>query len=60
MKKKLLTQVRDIDPKWIVAIVKRNPNLLLASQEKVQIFILATISKSNAKNVAKRRSVIHT
>ena len=50
----------DIDPKRIPAIVKRNPNLLLASQENVQIFMLATISRSNAKNAEKRRRITHT
>ena len=49
---------RDIDPKRVVSIVKHNPNLLLASQENVQI--LATISRSNAKNIAKRRGITHT
>ena len=57
--KKKLHKFRDIDPKRIVAIVKRNPSLLLASEENVQIFMLATISRSNAKNVAKRRSMTH-
>ena len=51
---------RDTDPKRIVAIVKRNPNLLLASEENLQIFMLATFSRSNAKNIAKRRSIIRT
>ena len=52
---------RDIDPKRLVAIEKRNPNLLLASKENVQMFImLAGISRSIAKNVAKRRSTTHT
>lgn len=30
---------RDIDPKRFAAIVKRNPNLLLISKEKVQVFV---------------------
>ena len=44
---------RDIDPKQIHAIVKRNSNLLLTSKESVQIIMLATTSKSNAKNCGK-------
>ena len=30
---------RDIDPNRFVATVKRNPNLLLISKEKVQVFV---------------------
>ena len=55
-----LLKFRDIDPKRIVAIVKRNPNLLLTSEENVQIFMLAMISRSNAKNFAKRMSITYT
>ena len=55
-----LLKFRDIDPKWIAAIVKRNPNLLLTSEENVQIFMSATISRSNAKNVVRRMSITHT
>ena len=54
-----LLNFRDIETKRIVAVVTGNPNLLLASKENVQIFMLATISKTNAKNVAKRRDIIH-
>ena len=45
-----LLKFRDIEPKRIVTMVTRNPNLLLASKENVQIFMLATISRSNAKH----------
>ena len=31
--------LRDIDPKRFAAIVKRNPNLLPMSKEKVQVFV---------------------
>ena len=55
-----LLKFRDIDPKWIAAIVKRNPNLLLTSEENVQIFMSATISRSNAKNVVRRMSITYT
>ena len=55
-----LLNFRDIDPKRIIAIVKRKPDLLLASKENVEIFMLATITRSNAKNVAKRRNITHT
>ena len=55
-----LLQFRDIEPKDIVAMVTRDPNLLLASDENVQMFMLAMISRSNAKNVAKRRDIIHS
>ena len=55
-----LLQFRDIEPKDIVAMVTRDPNLLLASDENVQMFMLAIISRSNAKNVAKRRDIIHS
>ena len=55
-----LLKFRDIDPERIVTIIKRNPNLLLTSEENVQIIMLVTISRSNAKNVAKRRSITHT
>ena len=48
---------RDIDPKRIIAFVKCNPNLLLASKENAQIFMLATTSRSNAKSVAQKRSI---
>ena len=51
---------RDIDPKRIVAIVKRNPNLLVTLEENVQIFMLATISRSYTKNIAKRMSIART
>ena len=51
---------RDIDFKRIVVIVKYNPNLLLPSKENVQIFMLAKISRNNAKTVAKKRSITHT
>ena len=44
-----LLNFRGIDPKRIVVIVKCNPNLVLALQENVQIFLLATISRRNAK-----------
>ena len=54
-----LLKFRDTGPKEIVAMVTRNPNLLLASEENVQIFMLATISRSNVKNVAKRRDITH-
>ena len=40
-----LLKFRDIDPKRIIVIVKCNPNLLLASKENVQIFMLAIIRK---------------
>ena len=56
----MLPKFRDIEPKQISAIVKCNPNLLLASKENVQIFMLATISRSNTKNVAKKRNISHT
>ena len=49
----ILLMFRDIDPKQINAIVKRNPNLLLTSKESVQVFLLATASKSNAMNCVK-------
>ena len=55
-----LFNFRDIEPKGIGPLVTRNPNLLLASKENVQIFMLATISRSNAKIVAKRRDITHT
>ena len=55
-----LLYYRDIEPKDIVAMVTRDPNLLLASDENVQMFMLAIISRSNAKNVAKRRDIIHS
>ena len=55
-----LLKFRDIGPKEIVVMVTRNPNLLLASEENVQIFVLTTISRSNTKNVAKRRDITHT
>ena len=55
-----LLKFRDIDPKWIAATVKRNPNLLLTSEENVEIFMSATISRSNAKNVVRRMSITHT
>ena len=55
-----LLTFRDIDPKRIVAMVKRNPNLLLASKQNVKIFMLPTITRSNAKNIAKRRDIFHT
>ena len=55
-----LLKFGDIDLKRIVAMVKRNPNLLLALKENVKIFMLPTITKSNAKNVAKRRDITHT
>ena len=46
-----LLKFKDIEPKRIVAVamVTRTPNLLLASKENVLIFMLATISRSNAK-----------
>ena len=55
-----LLKFRDIEPKQIVAMVTRNANLLLASKENMQIFMLVTISRSNAKNLAKRRDITHT
>ena len=55
-----LLKFRDIELKQIVAMVTRNSNLLLASEENVQILMLATISRSNAKNVARRRDITHT
>ena len=55
-----LLKFRDIEPKQIVAMVTRNSNLLMASEENVQILMLATISRSNAKNVARRRDITHT
>ena len=55
-----LLNFRDIDPRRIIAIVKRKPDLLLASKENGEIFMLATITRSNAKNVAKRRNITHT
>ena len=55
-----LLKFRDIEPKEIVAMVARNPNLLLTSEENLQIFMLATISRSNAKNVAMRIDITHT
>ena len=44
-----LLKFRAIDPKRIVAIIKPNPDLLLASKENVKIFLLALITRSNAK-----------
>ena len=44
-----LLKLRAIDPKRIVAIIKPNPDLLLASKENVKIFLLALITRSNAK-----------
>ena len=46
---------RDIDPKRIIAIVKRNPNLLLTSKKHVQLFILATLSRRNEKKRGKEK-----
>ena len=36
-------------------MVTRNPNLLLASKENVQVFMLATISRSNTKKHSKEK-----
>ena len=55
-----LLNFRDIEPKRIGAMVKHNPDLLLASKENVQIFMLAMIGRSNSKNVAERRDITHT
>ena len=55
-----LLKFRDIHPKRIVAVVKHNLDLLLASKENVQIFMLAIDTRSNAKNVANRKNIIHT
>ena len=55
-----LLTFRDIDPKRIVAMVKRNLNLLLASKQNVKIFTLPTITKKKKKNIAKRRDIFHT
>ena len=55
-----LLNFRDIEPKPIGAMVTRNPNLLLESKKNVQIFMLAMISRSNAKNAAKRRGITYT
>ena len=54
-----LLKFRDTDPKLIVDIKKHNPNLVMASKENVQIFMLVSISRSNAKNVAKKWSITH-
>ena len=50
-----MTKFRDIDPNGIIAIVKRNPNLLLTSKENVQLFILATLSRRNEKKRGKEK-----
>ena len=50
-----LLNFRDIDPNRIIAIVKRKPDLLLASKENVEIFMLATITRSNAKKCSKEK-----
>ena len=60
VKETTLLNFRDIEIKHIAAMVTRNPNLLLTSIENAQIFMLVTINRSNAKNVAKRREIAHT
>ena len=57
-KESTLFKFRDIDPEWIVAVVKCNQNLLLVSQENVQIFMAmqktyqregASLTRNNSK-----------
>ena len=43
----------------VVAIVRCNPNFLLTSKQNVEMFMLATTSRRNATNDAKRRSITH-